>query len=123
MRQREMDFLRMRSQVMNEFHHDQKQFTEGFDEVTKLNEDLLASNPYGSPMNLDNHPTHRTAEGETYCAASKYYKLVDSHCKDRRSLHYAGEDRVYLLFRRRGTGEWEFPTRPMFFGQSFLRSR
>ena len=117
-----MDYLKLRSQTMNEFHCDHKKHIAEYDEVAQLNEDLFADNSYSSKMNLDNFPTHEH-NGESYCAASKYYKLVDPACPDHRSLHYAGEDRVYLIFKNKFTQEWEFPASNMFFGQTFLRAR
>ena len=61
---------------MEEYYCDTKQFINEFNEVSKLNEDILANNPYSSRMNLDNYPTHKwtnpeTGEEEFYCAASK----------------------------------------------------
>ena len=38
-------------------------------------------------------------------------------------MHYAGEDRVYLLFKNRFTGEWEFPTSKIFLGKSFFKAK
>lgn len=38
-------------------------------------------------------------------------------------MHFAGEDRIYLIFRNKFTQEWEFPTTKIFFGQSFLRAK
>lgn len=35
--------------------------------------------------------------------ASKNYKYVDPETKDNKTLHYAGEDRTYLIFRNRYT--------------------
>ena len=88
-----------------------------------MNESLTGNaNPYSSKMNLDNFPTHEH-EGNSYCAASKYYQLVDPKCTDHKSLHFAGEDRTYLIFKNKYTGEWEFPTTAMYFGQTFLRAR
>lgn len=108
---------------MNEFHFDQKQYMEEFNEVAKMNESLTGNaNPYSSRMNLDNFPTHKMGE-EKYCAASKYYQLVDPKCDDHRSMHFAGEDRAYLIFKNKHTKEWEFPTSNMYFGQTFLRAR
>jgi hypothetical protein len=74
-------------------------------------------------MNLDNFPTHKDAEGNEYCDASKNYKLVDPTCSDVKSLHYASEDRVYLLVKNRYTENWEFPTGRIFLGQTFLRAK
>jgi hypothetical protein len=102
MRHRDVDFLKLRSQTMNEYHCNMKKHIEEYGEVAKMNEDLFADNSYSSNLNLDNFPTHEL-NGETYCAASKYYKLVDPACSDRKSLHYAGEDRVYLIFKNKQT--------------------
>ena len=44
---------------MNEYHLDQRQFIDDFIEVSKLNEDCLANNPYASKMNIDNYSTHK----------------------------------------------------------------
>ena len=55
---------------MNEYHVNQKSHIDEFEEVSKLNEGLLADNSYVSSMNLDNFPTHKLGD-ETYCAASK----------------------------------------------------
>ena len=71
-----MEFLKHRSIIMNEYSCDLKQFIDEFNEVSKLNEDTLANNPYASRMNIDNYPTHQMKDEETgeykkYCAASK----------------------------------------------------
>jgi hypothetical protein len=119
---RDMDQLKMRSQIMNEYHVNQKNHIAEFEEVIKLNEDLLAENPYVSRQNLDNYPTHEL-NGQQYCAASKNWAKVDPKAADRRSLHYAGEDRTYLIFKNQFTGEWEFPTGSILFGTTFMRAR
>jgi hypothetical protein len=106
---RDMEQMKMRSNIMNEHYLNLKSHVAEFEEVTKLNEDLLANNPYCSNMNLDNFPTHKLGD-ETYCAASKNWSKVDPQAKDVRSLHYASEDRVFLIFRNKYTQEWEFPT-------------
>ena len=79
-------------------------------------------------MNIDNYPTHKytdptTGEETEYSAASKHYSKVDPTIQDRQSLHYAGEDRTYLVMRNKYTKEWEFPTGKMNFGHSFLRAK
>lgn len=122
MSERDIEFMKMRSQIMHEYSHDQKQYIDEITEVSKLNEDLLTDNSYVNVMNLDNHPTHQL-NGETYCAASKDWKLVDPACEDWRSLHYAAGDRCYLLFRNKYTQEWEFPTMPVYWGQTFMRCK
>jgi hypothetical protein len=76
MREHDVDFLRDRAKLMNEYYCDQRQFTDEFLEVSKLNEDILSKNPYASRLNLDNYPTHKmkdpvTGELKEYCGASK----------------------------------------------------
>jgi len=61
---------------MEEYSVDTKQFIDEFNEVSRLNEDVLSNNPYASRLNIDNYPTHRmknpeTGEENTYCAATK----------------------------------------------------
>ena len=43
------------------------------------------------------------ADYETYCAASKQFSLVDPKCADRKSIHFASEDRTYLLVKNKHT--------------------
>lgn len=78
-------------------------------------------------MNLDNFPTHRYIDEDgkelEYAASSKHFAKVDPFIQDRKSLHYAAEDRTYLIFRNKYSKEWEFPTSKMFFGQTFLRAK
>jgi hypothetical protein len=107
---------------MNEYHCNTKSHIEEFEEVSKLNEDILVDNSYASSMNLDNFPTHKLGD-QTYSAASKNFANVDPNCQDTKSLHYAPEDRVYLIMKNRFTQEWEFPTSSMYFGQSFMRAK
>ena len=80
MRDRDAQFLKFKSDVMNEYYCNQKQLSEEFEEVSKLNEDILGDNPYSSKMNLDNYPTYRIPGSNPpveYAAASKYYSNVD----------------------------------------------
>jgi len=126
LRERDVDFMKLRQDIMNEYFMDMKQFTNEFGEASLLNEDLLAANPYISEMNLDNYPTHKaTEEGKDaeYCAGSKYYKKVDPTCDDRRSIHYASEDRTFLILKNKYTGVWEFPTGSCFMGNTMLRCK
>jgi len=60
---------------------------------------------------------------KTYCAASKNFAMVDPRCKDRKSLHYAGEDRTFLILRNKYTDRWEFPTTKIRLGTTFLRRK
>ena len=43
---------------MNEYFCNMKARIAEYDEVTIMNEDILAGNPYASKQNLDNFPTH-----------------------------------------------------------------
>ena len=78
-------------------------------------------------MNIDNYPTHvmkdSSGEQKEYCAASKHWKLTDPACSSMKSLHYAGEDRVYLIVRNKYTSEWEFPVHNVYVGQTFFKAK
>ena len=96
--------------------------------MSRLNENLLGDNPYNSRQNVDNFPTHRIVDSQSgevkeYSAASKYFPNVDPNMQDRKTLHYAGEDRTYLIFKNKYTQEWEFPTGKMHFGDTFVRAK
>ena len=82
MRKRDVEFLKYKNDIMNEYGLDMRNYISEFDEVSKLNEDLLADNPYSSKMNIDNFPTHKyvdpaTNQTQEYCAASKHFSNVD----------------------------------------------
>ena len=128
MRDPDIELLKLRSEVMNEYYCDFKKYVAEYGEVSKLNESLFAENSYASKMNLDNYPTHEYTDPETgkvhsYCAASKNFTKVDPNCKDWRSIHYAAEDRTYFIVRNKYTHEWQFPAGELFMGQSFLRGK
>lgn len=126
MRDRDVHYLKFKNDIMNEYYCNQKQFQEEFEEVSKLNEDVLSDNPYNSKMNLDNYPTYRVPGSNPpveYAAASKYFVNVDPKIQDRRTIHYAGEDRTYMIVKNRYTQTWEFPTAKMNFGQTFMRGK
>ena len=128
MREPDINMMKLRSKVMNEYYCDHKKWVNEFAEASQLNESVLSDNPYASDMNLDNHPTHEWTDpssGETleYCAASKNFANVDPNCSDPRSLHYAAEDRTYFIVRNRFTEEWQFPVGQLLFGQSFMRGK
>lgn len=128
MRQNEIDFLKDRQSLMNEYWCDSREFVDEFNDVAKLNEDMLSQNPYASRMNIDNYPTHKrtnpeTGEEELYYAASKQWNKVDPACSDTKSLHYAGEDRVFLIVKNKNTQEWEFPVSTINFGTTFFRAK
>ena len=59
MRSNDIDFLTARQKHMEEYSVDTKQFIDEFNEVSRLNEDVLSNNPYASRLNIDNYPTHR----------------------------------------------------------------
>ena len=128
MRQQDIDFVKDRNDLMNEYYIDAKQFTQEFRDVSKLNEDVLAHNPYASRMNLDNYPTHQlknpqTGQVEAYSAASKHWSHVDPKCMDTKSLHYASEDRVFLIVKNKYTNEWEFPISRIYLSETFFRAK
>jgi hypothetical protein len=121
-----MDFMKTRQHVMENYNCNTKQFIDEFNEAAKLNEDILSKGPYASRMNTDNYPTHKytdpqTGEEREYCAASKQWSKVDPACPDNKSLHYAGEDRIFLIVKNKFTGEWEFPVTKLMVGESFFK--
>lgn len=60
---RDAEFLKYKSNVMNEYYSNQKQFTDEFEEISRLNEDVIGgNNPYTSKMNIDNYPTHKMVD-------------------------------------------------------------
>ncbi len=73
--------------------------------------------------NGDNKPKLRkmnaTGSYEFYCPDSKHFSLVHPNVDDVRSIQYAPNERVYMLFKNKYTGEMEFPTIPLYHGDLF----
>jgi hypothetical protein len=75
-RKRDAEYLKFKNDLMNEYYCNQKPFIEEFEEMSKLNDNIVGETPYTSKMNEDNNPSHRitdavTGEVQEYCAASK----------------------------------------------------
>ena len=72
-------------------------------------------------------PTHRyvdeNGEEKLYFGGSKNWKQVSPYIKDKRNFHYAAGNRVYLLFRNKENGEWQFPTSSFKFGGTMMEAR
>lgn len=121
------DFHLYRNKIMNEYYLDMRKYYEDFVNEASVLDSIYLNNSYVSTSNKDNHPTHEIkAEDGTvkkYCGASKSWRLVDPNVLDHHSLHYASQQRVYLLLKNKYTGEWEFPTRPVFGAESFIKAR
>ena len=123
-----MDYLKLKLNIENEYNLNIKNYLDEFEEVASMNEKLNSNDPYASRSNIDNYPTHRykdptTNQEQEYCAASKHFRQVDPKIEDRRTIHYAGEDRTYLILKNKFTKEWEFPTTQITFGQTFIRAK
>ena len=58
MRKRDLEYLKYKNHLMNEYHLDERPFADEFEEMSKLNENVLGDNPYSSKMNLDNYATY-----------------------------------------------------------------
>mmetsp|Transcript_24965 Transcript_24965/g.28640 ORF Transcript_24965/g.28640 Transcript_24965/m.28640 type:complete len:181 (-) Transcript_24965:105-647(-) len=112
---------------MNEYYLDMRQYYNDFAKETSVLENLFANNSYTSLSNRDNLPTHemKMEDGttQTYCGASKNWRKVSPDVTDHHSLHYAAQQRVYLLLKNKYTNEWELPTRTLFGNESFAKGR
>jgi len=63
---------------MNEYFMNLKPYADEFDEASKMNENVLAQNPYASKLNIDNYATHqmideKTGEIKEHFGASKHF--------------------------------------------------
>lgn len=90
--EKEFDWVKFRTNLMNEYDLNQKQYLDKIrDEAASL-ESALTKNDLISTTNRDNVPTHEMTDekGESiqYCGASKNWRLVDPTVKDHHSLHY-----------------------------------
>ena len=48
MGQKDVDYLKLKTQVINDYWCNKKQYIQEFADVAKLNEDIFAENPYSS---------------------------------------------------------------------------
>ena len=126
--ERDFKIQTMRSKIMNEYVFDDLKHLPKLNEVTMNISSINKDNPLLSEINIDNYPSHRMIDHESgevlaYCAASKHFSKVDPSCRDVKSLHMAPEQRVYLVFKNRHSGDWEFPTLSMFYGDTFTKAK
>ena len=42
---------------------------------------------------------------------------------DNKTIHYASEDRVYLIVKNKYTNEWEFPITRIFMSETFFKAK
>ena len=107
MTEKDMKFIKYRSDLMQEYDFSMANYVDEFEEMSKLNEDILAHSPNRDIFNLDNQPTHRiyndAGEAIEYCAGSKYFKLVDPNIDDPHNFHTASKHRIYLLLKNKIT--------------------
>ena len=117
------EFLRFRHKIMSEYHIDLRKYHDGWAKESKTVSSLESKNPLLSLNNKDNMPTKevKNQDGKKvkHYGASKYWRLVNPNVTDHHSLHYASSQRIYLLFKNKYTDEWEFPTKPVYGGDSF----
>lgn len=103
-----------------------KQYEEKMAELQKLTARPFDDRAETDNMNIDNWPTHKmkceeTGEIKEYCGASKHWEWVSPKITDRHSLHFAPEDRVYIILKNKYTKKWEFPSGKFFLDESFTR--
>lgn len=123
---------------MKRFLHNSYPYVRRVNDLVGEDKEYLKDIKRVNKLNVDNYPTHRivhkeedegltleekaarAAEGvtkyreETYCGASKHFTKVNPNLKDPRHLHYAPENRVYLVVKDKTSQEWIFPHRPLF---------
>lgn len=120
-------FMKTRFQLMKEYYCDEAQYNKEMEEVSRSCGNPLRDNPYHSLNNMDNIPTHwitdEKGENHDYSFSTKNWRLVDPDVKDPHFFHYAAASKVYLIFKNRFSQQWEFPTTPMFFGNTFYKTR
>jgi hypothetical protein len=120
-----MEFLKYRREVFKKYYYN---FDKMFDDLEVMNEvtsnfwDIM-SNAYKS--NGDNKPSLRkynpiTDKYEFYCPNSKHHSLADPNVTDPKSIQYSSVERIYMLFKNKHTGEYEFPTIPLYAGDAFI---
>jgi len=125
--ERDHEYSIFNNKIMNNYNLDHRKYYKDFKEEGSLVDDIVARNPYVNLSNKDNLPTHELIDEDgtlkRYCAASKNWKNVDPSVTDHKSLHYCAQQRVYLLFKNRYTGEWEFPSTALYANDSFMQVR
>lgn len=72
---------------------------------------------YDNPTNMNNYPSHKVVDEDgkehSYAAYSKVWSRIDPEIDDPHHYHTHSAHTIYLLFKNKHTGVWEFPTMPM----------
>jgi len=124
----DMKFLKTRRDFFKKYHYDFDKISPEIDNFNDYNIDYWDNVKNDVRSNNDNDTNLRKWNKETnkydfYSPNSKNWKLVDPNMKDNKSIQYNGINRVYMLFKNKHTGKWEFPTLPLRWGENFNQRR
>lgn len=109
-----MEWIKYRYQFMKKYYLDTSTLQKDIEAITPTRDAYMAEIKPKIPNDPNELPTHRIKNPDgtysLYYGASKNYANIDIEIKDRHSLHYAANHRVFLLLKNKLTKEWEFPT-------------
>jgi len=125
-----MEFLKYRRKLFKKYYFDYSKYSKDLDTFNDVATEFWDNSNARKNM-IDNQPNIRIPNPENkendgwdfYSTLSKHHDFVDPTCKDNKSIQYAGEHRIYFLFKNSLTGAWEFPTISLMAGDSFQTSK
>ena len=129
--ERDMRYMRFKSHAFKKYKFNYEDFYQEMQELIKTDDSVMNIAVHGSELDLDNYPTHRIKIGqvdgepqyEYHYGASKYYQKIDPKTTDRKSLHFAPGNQVYLVMKNKKSKQWEFPVGRMQIKNSFVQGK
>jgi len=121
-----MEFLKYRRRLFKKYVFDYAKYGNDLETFNDVATDYW-DNCNARKNMIDNQPNIRRPNPENvenngwdfYSTISKHPEFVDPRCSDNKSIQYAGEHRIYMIFKNDLTGQWEFPTINIMWGDSF----
>ena len=122
-----MEFLKYRRNLFKKYYFDYSKYAKEVETNFSDVQTEFWDNSNARRNMIDNQPNIRVPNPanvenngwDFYSTLSKHADFVDPTCNDNTSIQYAGEHRVYLIFKNKITNQWEFPTIPLMSGDSF----
>ena len=119
-----MAFLKTRRDFFKKYYYDFDKLSNELDQFNDHTVDFWDNVKNDVKNNIDNAINIKRFNKEKnkmefYSLYSKNWRLVDPDVKNNKSIQYNGLNRVYVLFKNKNTGKWEFPTISLKWGDTF----
>jgi len=123
-----MEFLKYRRSVFKKYQFDYTKYIKDLDSFNDIATEFwdntnAQKNQPDNQLNIRRKSEDPTKEWDFYPTNSKHFDMIDARCDNPQSIQYAGEHRVYMIYKNKLTNEWEFPNIKLFYGDTFQMAK